>query len=99
MVNDLDEQLLWSTEVEGARAVAVGLGSYLERDPVRLEVRRPAVDVGRRRHSDSDVIEDRAPGAGGARRRTMMERQVVSAAAQIDIVGIGPPFDGVAHDL
>src|SRR4051812_40234983 len=92
MVDDLDEEVLRAVEVERAGAVAVGLGLRLQRHLVSGQMRGPGVDVGRRGDGDPDVIELTA-------RRDIppVERQIISTAVQVDVVGVGPPLDLVPH--
>src|SRR5262245_14303025 len=91
---DLDHKPLRTVEVERPRAVAVGLRRRLQRHAVSLQIGPPGVDVRRGGDRNADVVQPAI-----ARRLGAMEREVVAGPVEIDVVGIGAPLDGVAHDV
>src|SRR5882762_7741494 len=94
-MNDLDAVAVRILEIAGPGAVAVRARRRIDCHAAALEKRGPRIHIGRRSHNQPEMIEP-APlrGRTACRERSRtMQREVVDARREIDIVGIRLPLD------
>jgi len=60
MMDDLDAVPVRIAEVTGARAIAMGTGSGIDRDAAALEKSRPSIDILRFPYDETQMIERRS---------------------------------------
>src|SRR6185436_3810764 len=99
MMNDLDGVAVRILEVARACAVAMRSRLRIDRHAVTLQKRRPRVDIFRFAHDEPEMIERVHALLLRETRRVDVERQIVEARRQVNVLGIGFPFHGKAEQV
>jgi hypothetical protein len=93
MVNKLNEVLVRIAEVDGSRAISMGLGLLDQFDSLLLEPVGPLIDFLGRGDQKAEMVQTCRPGRGRYRiDAPLMQGQVVGSAGEVYIVRIGVPL-------
>ena len=96
MVDQLDEQTIGIFEVKRAGAIAVGFDFFGKGNAENAQAVAPLVDIFGGADDKPEVIDvlHRAELAGICK---SMNRKVIRAGSQVNVIGVGLPFDGHSH--
>jgi hypothetical protein len=100
VVKELNEVTVGIAKVNRPGTIPVVFGPLSEGDPLPIEQRRPSVDFFRFGEKKAKMVES---GVGliptGSRRASLVKRQIVGTACQVNTLGIRLPFHIESQDL
>ena len=98
MIDELDQQPIRITEIEGARSVAMGFRFCGEDDPIGSDMLSPSIDIFGTPYYEADVMDclDRSRFAAFWK---LVECEVVLTGSEVSVLLIGHPFQFHAKNL